>query len=65
MMRARQQPVRSFSLAGLGLEAAQLTPHGYRFVDIFQPRRPARVEFLQGSAEAIATALLGKIKEAL
>jgi electron transfer flavoprotein beta subunit len=65
MMRARQQPVRSFSLAELGLELAQLIPRGYRFVDIFQPRRTSRVEFLQGSVEELATTLLSKIKEAL
>jgi electron transfer flavoprotein beta subunit len=65
MMRARQQPVRSFSLADLGIELEQLVPRGYRFVDIFQPRRTSKVEFLRGSAEEIASALLSKIKEAL
>lgn len=65
MMRARQQPVRSFSLAELGLEAEQLIARGYRFVDIFQPRRTSQVEFLQGRPQEIATTLLTKIKEAL
>lgn len=65
MMRARQQPVRSFSLAELGLEAEQLIPRGYRFVDIHQPRRTSRVEFLQGGLDEIAATLLSKIKEAL
>ena len=65
MMRARQQAVRSFSVADLGLEADQLIPRGYRFIDIFQPRRTSQVEFLQGGSEEIATTLLSKIKEAL
>ena len=65
MMRARQQPVRSFSLADLGLDAEQLIPRDYRLVDIFQPRRASQVELLQGSSEEIATSLLSKIKEAL
>ena len=65
MMRARQQPVRSFSVAELDLEAEQLTARGYRFVDIFQPQRTSQVEFLQGSSEEIAITLLSKIKEAL
>lgn len=65
MMRARQQPVRSFSLAELGLEAEQLMPRGYRYIDIFQPRRTSRVEFLQGAPQEIAATLLTKIKEAL
>ena len=65
MMRARQQPVRSFSVADLGLEADHLIPRGYRFIDIFQPRRTSQVEFLQGGSEEIAATLLSKIKEAL
>ncbi len=65
MMRARQQPVRSFSLAELGVEAEQLIPRGYCFIDVFQPRRTSQVEFLQGSLEEIAATLLSKIKEAL
>ena len=65
IMRARQQPMRSFSVAELGLEAEQLVPRGYRFVDVFQPRRTSRVEFLQGAPQEIAVTLLTKIKEAL
>ena len=65
MMRARQQPVRSVSLAELGLDGQALVPRGYRFVDVFQPRRASRVEFLQGGAQEVAAALLSKIKEAL
>jgi len=65
MMRARQQPVRSFSLPELNIEAEQLVPRGYRFVDVFQPRRTSQVEFLQGGPQEIAATLLSKIKEAL
>ncbi len=65
MMRARQQPVRSFSLADLGLGEDSLIPRGYRFLDIFQPRRTSQVEFVQGSSEEMAATLLSKIKEAL
>ena len=65
MARARQQSVRSFSLAELGLAAEQLIPRGYRFLDLFQPRRTSQVEFLQGGPQEIAATLLGKIKEVL
>jgi electron transfer flavoprotein beta subunit len=65
MMRARQQPVRSFSLSDLGLTADQLIPRGYRFIDVFPPQRTSQVEFLQGTSEEIAATLFSKIKEAL
>lgn len=65
MMRARQQPVRSLSLADLGVDPEALVPRGYRFVDVFQPRRTSRVELLQGGAQEVAGTLLSKIKEAL
>ncbi|HXG52018.1 MAG TPA: electron transfer flavoprotein subunit beta/FixA family protein [candidate division Zixibacteria bacterium] len=65
MMRARQQPVRSLSLADLGVEPDELVPRGYRFVEVFQPRRTSRVELLDGTPETVAAALLARIKEAL
>ncbi|MFQ5849652.1 MAG: electron transfer flavoprotein subunit beta/FixA family protein [Candidatus Binatia bacterium] len=65
MVRARQQPVRSFSLADLGLEPGELIPHGYRFLDVFRPERTAQVEFLEGGTQEIASTLLGKIREVL
>lgn len=65
MMRARQQPVRSFSLAELNVDPDQLIPRGYRFLDVFQPRQTSQVEFVQGGPQEIAVTLLDKIKEAL
>jgi len=64
-MRARQQPVSSFSLADLGLRPEQLTPQGYRFVSVHPPERTHQVQFLEGSPQEIATALLVKIQESL
>jgi electron transfer flavoprotein beta subunit len=64
-MRARQQPVSSFSLADLGLQPEQLTPQGYRFVSVRPPERTHQVQFLEGSPQEIATALLVKIQESL
>lgn len=65
MMRARQNPVRSLSLADLGLEAEQLGARGYRFLNVFPPQRTSQVEFLRGGPQEIAATLLSKIKEAL
>jgi electron transfer flavoprotein beta subunit len=65
MVRARQQPIRSLSLADLGLESGQLIPHGYRFIDVFRPERTARVQFLEGGTQEIASTVLAKIKEVL
>jgi electron transfer flavoprotein beta subunit len=62
-IRARQQPVSSFSSADLGLQPDQLVPKGYRIVDVRPPERTHQVELLQGSALDIADALLNKIQE--
>ena len=62
-IRARQQPVRSFSLADLGLPDEDLVLHGYRIVAVKPPERAHQVELLQGSAQDIAAALLGRIQE--
>jgi electron transfer flavoprotein beta subunit len=62
-VRARQQPVRSFSAADLGVQAAQLTTKGYRILTVHPPERANQVELLQGNAQEIAAALLGKIRE--
>lgn len=64
-IRARQQPVASFSLVDLGLPAEQLAPQGYRFVAVHPPERAHQVELLQGSPQEIAAALLTKIQESL
>jgi electron transfer flavoprotein beta subunit len=64
-IRARQQPVTSFSLADLGLHADQLAPQGYRFVGLRPPKRIHEVKLLQGSPNEIAVALLKKIQESL
>jgi electron transfer flavoprotein beta subunit len=64
-IRARQQPVASFSLVDLGLQAEQLAPQGYRFVAVHPPERVHQVELLQGSPQEIAAALLTKILESL
>lgn len=62
-IRARQQPVRSFSLPDLGLQAAELVPQGYRIVGVRPPERAHQVELLRGSAQDIAAALLSRIQE--
>jgi electron transfer flavoprotein beta subunit len=64
-IRARHQPVASFSLADLGLHSEQLAPQGYRFVGIHPPERIHEVELLQGSSQEIAAALLKRIQESL
>ena len=64
-IRARQQAVASFSLVDLGLQADQLAPQGYRFVELRRPERIHEVELLQGSSQEIATALLKRIQESL
>jgi electron transfer flavoprotein beta subunit len=64
-IRARQQPVASFSLVDLGLQADQLAPQGYRFVELRRPERIHQVELLQGNSQEIATALLKRIQESL
>lgn len=65
MIRARQHPVRSLSLADLELQAGQLVPQGYRFLDVVRPERISRAQFLEGSPQEIAANLLVKIKEVL
>ena len=64
-IRARQQPVSSFSLTDLGLQAEQLVPKGYRFVAVRPPERAHQIELLQGNPQEIAAALLNKIQESL
>jgi electron transfer flavoprotein beta subunit len=64
-IRARQQPVTSFSLAELGLQVGELASSGYRFVAVRPPERTHELELLQGTPEEIAAALLSKIQESL
>ena len=64
-IRARQQPVSSFSVADLDLRDEQLIAKGYRFVAVRPPQRAHQVELLQGSPQEIATALLDKIRESV
>jgi electron transfer flavoprotein beta subunit len=64
-IRARQQPVASFSLAGLGLSAEQMATRAYRFVSVGPPERTHQVELLNGSPQEIASTLLAKIQESL
>jgi len=64
-IRARQQPVSSFSVADLDLRDEQLIAKGYRFVAVRPPERAHQVELLQGSPQEIATALLDKIRESV
>jgi electron transfer flavoprotein beta subunit len=62
-VRARQQPVRSFSAADLGVQTEQLATKGYRILTVRPPERARQVELLQGNAQEVAAALLGKIRE--
>jgi electron transfer flavoprotein beta subunit len=62
-IRARQQPVASFSLADLGMRLEQLVPQGYRFVGVRPPERTHQVELLHGNPQEIASTLLTKIRE--
>jgi electron transfer flavoprotein beta subunit len=64
-IRARQQPVTSFSLAELGLQTDQLASRGYRFVAVRPPERTHELELLQGTPQEIAATLLNKIQESL
>lgn len=65
LLRARQQLVRSFSLEDLGLTEDQLVAQGYHFRDVFPPTRTGRVQFLEGSAQEVASTLFAKIKEVM
>ncbi len=64
-LRARQQPVRSLSLASLGLTEGEIVVQGYHFLSVFPPVRTGQVQFLEGSAQEVATVLLAKIKEVI
>ena len=64
-IRARQQPVASFSLEDLGVDPEQLVAQGYRFVSVGPPERKHQVELLHGSPQEIASILLAKIRESL
>ncbi|HXV84652.1 MAG TPA: electron transfer flavoprotein subunit beta/FixA family protein [Candidatus Binatia bacterium] len=64
-IRARQQPVASFSMANLGLQAEQLVAQGYQFVSVGPPQRAHQVELLHGSPQELASTLLAKIRESL
>ena len=65
LLRARQQLVRSFSLGDLGLTEDQVVAQGYHFLDVFPPIRTGQVQFLEGSAQEVATSLYAKIKEVM
>ena len=65
LMRARQQPVRSFSLDDLEIKADQIVAKGYRFLDVFPPTRTGQVELLEGTAQEIAKTLFTKMREVM
>jgi electron transfer flavoprotein beta subunit len=62
-VRARQQPVKSFSTKDLGIADDQLAPKGYRIVRVAPPERAHQVQLIQGSPLDVADALLTKIQE--
>ena len=62
-IRARQQPLSSFSSSDLGLEPDKLSAKGYRLVSVGAPERTHQVELLQGNPMDVADALLNKIQE--
>ncbi len=62
-IRARQQPVSSFSSSDLGVLPDQLAAKGYRILAVRPPERTHQVELLQGNPMDIADALLNKIQE--
>ena len=62
-VRARQQPVKSFTTGELGLAADELAPKGYRILRVAPPQRAHQVELIQGSPLDVADALLNKIQE--
>lgn len=64
-IRARLQPVRSLSLADLGLEAEQLASRRYRVLKVFRPERMGQAEILQGKPQEIAQRLLTKVREVM
>lgn len=65
MMRARQQPVRSFSLEDLEIDADKIVTKGYRFLDVFPPTRTGHVELLEGTPQEVAKTLFTKMKEVM
>jgi electron transfer flavoprotein beta subunit len=65
VMRARQKPLKSYSLADLGLTEEAIVPQGYSFHSVFPPERVSKVEFIEGAAPAVAEALMAKIREVL
>jgi len=62
-VRARQQPVKSFTTTELGLTADQLAPKGYRILRIAPPQRAHQVELIKGSPLDVADVLLNRIQE--
>lgn len=62
-VRARQQPVKSYTMAELGFSADQLAPKGYRVLAVKPPERAHQVELIQGNPLDVADALLSKIRE--
>ncbi len=64
-IRARLQPVRSFSLADLGLEAKQLALSRYRVLGVFRPERMGQAQILEGQPAEVAQKLLTKVREVI
>ena len=62
-VRARQQPVKSFTTTELGVPVDQLASKGFRILHVGPPERAHQVELLHGSPLDIADALLNKIQE--
>jgi electron transfer flavoprotein beta subunit len=62
-IRARQQPVKSFSLPDLGLADEQLSTRGYQIRAVHPPERSHQVSLITGNAQEIAASLLEKIQE--
>lgn len=62
-VRARQQPVKSFTMNDLGLAADQLAPKGYRILAVKPPERAHQVNLIQGSPLDVADKLLSLIQE--
>ena len=61
--RARQQPVKSYSLADLALPGEELSTKGYQIRAVHPPERSHQVALITGSAQEIAASLLEKIQE--
>lgn len=65
VLRARQTPNKSMSLAEIGLDAAALQNKNYRYERVSPPVKSSQVRFLDGAPPEIAAQLLARIKEAL